>query len=117
MLVYESQIFTFSSQASLRKSQCYWNPVAVICIQFTCMPLSNFQNHFPSVHFLIIPNTYICTKTCEESCVGKLHGIPMKFRKKNCFHFKYEKKPALFKECIVSLDSPREVSITNKLAR
>ena len=116
--VYEFQIFTPSSQASLRNSQCYWNPIAVICMQFTCMSLSSFQNHFVSVHFLIILNTSICVRTCEEPCVEKLHRIPMKFRKKKTdFISSMKKKLTLFKECIVWLDSPCEVSITNKLAR
>ena len=39
-----------------QNSQCYLKTVAVICIYFTCMSLSSFQNYFrfPSIYFLIV---------------------------------------------------------------
>ena len=56
--------------------------------------LANFQNHVPSVRFLIVARKSICVKTCKKTCFGKLHPIPTKFRK-NYFHFKYEKETNL----------------------
>ena len=44
------------SKPRFQNSQCYSKSVAVICIYFTHMSLSSFQNNFrsPSIHFLIV---------------------------------------------------------------
>ena len=65
------------SQLRFRNSQCSSNPVNVICIYFTRMPLVNFQNHSPfrpfsdSFLFKIRVKTWV-----EEYYIEKLHAIP-----------------------------------------
>ena len=73
-----------------QNSQCSSKPVAVICIYFTRILVSNFQNHSLFNPFSDSCLSKIRVKTwIEEPYIGDLHAIPTKFTNKLLsFHYR-----------------------------
>ena len=71
------------SNSCFQNSQCSSKSVAVICIYFTSMLVSNFQNHFPFNLFSDSCLSKICVNTwVEEPYIPDLYAIPIKFTNK-----------------------------------
>ena len=102
------------SNSCFQNSQCSSKSVAVICIYFTSMLVSNFQNHFPFNLFSDSCLSKICVNTwVEEPYIPDLHAIPIKFTNK--FLLSHYQKIAIAKNneretCLI------QVSITSRLA-
>ena len=78
------------SRSCFQNSQWSSKPVAVICIYFTRILVSNFQNHSTFNPFSDSCLSKIRVKTwVEEPYIGDLHVVPTKFRNKLLsFHYR-----------------------------
>ena len=114
------------SKPCFQNSQWSSKSVAVICIYFTLILVSNFQNHSSFNPFSNSCVSKIRAKAwVKEPYIGDLHAIPTKCRNKLLsFHYRKiaiaqnnERETYLIQRVYILTWSPCEVSITSKLGK